>query len=185
MCYRLALAGYRTYAVDLLTNSYDGLGAAVRYQKHLPGYFPRFQAELAHLPFQDHQFDAIVFNASFHYAEDASAVLQEALRCATKSGIVVISDTPWYSCEESGNIMVHERRSAFLERYGTASASIESIEFLTDERLRYLEEHLAIRWSIYFPRYGLRWAMRPFWAMLLQKREPAEFRIFVARKAHM
>lgn len=183
MSYRLALAGYRTFAVDLLTNPYDGLGAAERYRKYIPNFFPCFQAELAHLPFQGEQFDAVVFNASFHYAEDSAAALREALRCLKSSGLLIISDTPWYSCEESGNAMVEERRANFLERYGTASASIESVEFLTDERLQTLEECLAIRWSIHFPRYGLRWTIRPFVAKLRHKREPAKFRIYVARKA--
>ena len=81
MSFRLALAGYRPVAVDLLTNDHDGLGAAEHYQKHLPELFPRFQAELARLPFQDEQFDAVIFNASFHYAEDYVAALREALRC--------------------------------------------------------------------------------------------------------
>ena len=46
MSYRLALAGYRPFAVDLLTNDHDGLGAAEHFRKHLPVMFPRFQAEL-------------------------------------------------------------------------------------------------------------------------------------------
>jgi hypothetical protein len=59
MSYRLALANYRPFAVDLLTNDRDGLGAAEHFRKHLPAMFPRFQAELARLPFQDEQFDAV------------------------------------------------------------------------------------------------------------------------------
>jgi SAM-dependent methyltransferase len=182
MSFRLAVAGYRPYAVDLLTNSFDGLGVAERYRKYLPYLFPRFQAELARLPFQDQQFDAVVFNASFHYAEEVTAAVREALRCIKKGGLVVISDTPWYSCEESGNAMVRERCANFLQRYGTASASIESTEFLTDERLRNLEEALAIRWSVYSPKYGMRWQMRPIVAKLRHKREPATFRIYVTQK---
>ena len=92
------------------------------------------------MPFQDEQFDAVIFNASFHYAEDYVATLREALRCVKTGGMVIISDTPWYSCDESGRRMVAERRSSFLERYGTASDSIKSLEYLTDERLRTLEE---------------------------------------------
>jgi hypothetical protein len=48
---------------------------------------------------------------------------------------VIISDTPWYSRDESGKRMVTERNSAFIERYGTASDSIKSLEYMTDERL--------------------------------------------------
>jgi SAM-dependent methyltransferase len=182
MSFRLALAGYHPVAVDLLANDRDGLGAAAHYEKHLPAMFPRFQAEIAHLPFQDEQFDAVIFNASFHYSEDYEATLREALRCARKSGIVIVSDTPWYSSEESGNKMVAERRAAFSQRYGTASDSIESLEYLTSDRLRRLEEQFSIRWTTYSPRYGFKWALRPFVAKLRRRREPSQFRIYAARK---
>ena len=182
MGFRLVGAGHHPFAVDLLTNDSDGLGAAEHYRGHLPGLFPRFRAELAHLPFQNDQFDVVIFNASFHYAEDYEAVLREALRCVKASGMVIISDTPWYSSEESGNRMVSERHSVFLQRYGTASDSIKSIEYLTDERLRALEERLSIRWSIHSPRYGFRWAMRPLVAKLRNRREPSRFRIYVTRR---
>ena len=182
MSYRLALAGYSPVAVDLLTNEDDGLGAAEHFRMHLPAMFPRFQAELARLPFHDEQFDAVVFNASFHYAEDYAATLREALRCIRSGGMVIVSDTPWYSRDESGKKMVSERRAAFIEQYGTASDSIGSLEYLTDERLRILEEQLFVRWTIHSPRYGFRWAMRPLVARLRNRREPSRFRIYVARK---
>jgi ubiquinone/menaquinone biosynthesis C-methylase UbiE len=149
----------------------------------MPAMFPRFQAELTRLPFQDEQFDAAIFNASFHYAEDYAATLREALRCVKSSGMVIVSDTPWYTREESGKRMVAERDAAFLKRFGTASDHIESLEYLTDERLRALEERLHIRWTVYSPRYGLRWAMRPLVARLCNRREPSRFRIYATRKA--
>ncbi|MGD0628857.1 MAG: class I SAM-dependent methyltransferase [Terracidiphilus sp.] len=182
MSYRLALAGYSPFAVDLLTNNGDGLGAAEHFRKHLPAMFPRFQAELARLPFQDEQFDAVIFNASFHYAEDYAATLREALRCIRSGGMVIVCDTPWYSRDESGKKMLSERRAAFTERYGTASDSIRSLEYLTDERLWKLEEQLSVRWTVHLPRYGFRWAMRPVVAKFLNRREPSRFRIYVTRK---
>jgi SAM-dependent methyltransferase len=182
MSFRLAVAGHHPCAVDLLTNASDGLGAAEHYRRHLHRLFPRFRAELACLPFQDEQFDAVIFNASFHYAEDDEAALREAFRCVRASGMVVISDTPWYSSEESGRRMVSERRSIFLHRYGTTSDSIRSLEFLTNVRLRKLEERLSIRWTIHTPRYGFRWAMRPLVAKLRNRREPSRFCIYVAQK---
>jgi SAM-dependent methyltransferase len=183
MSFRLAQAGYKPVAVDLHDNSFDGMGAAEHFRKSLPKLFPRFRAELAHLPFQDEQFDAAIFNASFHYVEDAAAAVAEALRCVKPGGRIVICDTPWYSCDESGYEMVEERRMGFMKRYGTASASLQSVEFLTDERLQSLEERLAIRWTVYSPNYGLLWAMRPLIAKLRNRREPARFRIYAAQKA--
>ncbi|WP_263354537.1 class I SAM-dependent methyltransferase [Acidicapsa acidisoli] len=182
MSYRLALAGYRPVAVDLLTNNQDGLGAAAHYRRHLHEFFPRLQAESAHLPFHNEQFDAVVFNASFHYSEDYEATLREAFRCTKKGGLVIISDTPWYSREASGRQMVTERHASFLRHYGTASDSIKSIQYLTDERLRALEVQLSIRWTVESPNYGFKWAMRPFMAKLRNRREPSQFRIYSARK---
>ncbi len=182
MSFRLALAGYRPFAVDLLCNDSDGLGAAAHYQKHLPELFPRFQAEITHLPFQNEQFDAVIFNASFHYSEDYAATLREAFRCVKSGGMVIISDTPWYSRENSGRQMVSERRATFSQRYGTASDSISSLEYLTDERLRILAEQLLFRWTIHSPHYGFKWAARPLLAKLHRRREPSRFRIYVARK---
>lgn len=182
MSYRLALLGYRPVAVDLLTNENDGLGAAVHYQDSLAELFPRFQAEITRLPFQDKQFDVVIFNASFHYSEDYESSLREAFRCLRHGGLLVISDTAWYSREESGKKMVAERQAAFLQKYGTASDSIRSLEFLTDERLRTLEERLSIHWTTFSPQYGLKWAMRPLMARLRGGREPSRFRIYTARK---
>jgi SAM-dependent methyltransferase len=183
MSHRLSLAGYRPIAVDLLTNEHDGLAAAAHYQCHLPESFPRFQAEMTRLPFQSGQFDVVVFNASFHYSEDYAASLREALRCLKIGGTAIISDTPWYSRQESGRQMVSERHAAFLKRYGTASDSIRSLEFLTDERLRALEQELSIHWTAHVPQYGLKWAIRPIVAKLHNRREPSRFRIYVARKS--
>lgn len=182
MSFRLAMAGYCPVAVDLLINDRDGLGAAKHYRKYLPRLFPRFQAELAHLPFRDEQFDAAIFNASFHYAENYEAALQEAVRCVRAGGMVIVSDTPWYSNDDSGQRMLAERGADFLHRYGTASDSIRNLEYLTDERLADLEKCLSIRWTVHSPRYGFRWTMRPFAARLRKRREPSRFRIYVARK---
>lgn len=95
---------------------------------------------------------------------------------------MIVSDTPWYSSEESGRRMVAERDALFLERYGTASNSIRSLEYLTDERLRALEQQLHIQWNIHSPRYGLKWAVRPIVANLRNRREPSRFRIYTTRK---
>jgi len=182
MSYRLALEGLRPYAVDLLTNDLDGLGAARHYRRQLPKLFPRYRAEMSRLPFQSEQFDAAIFNASFHYAESYEAALSEALRCVKKKGLVLICDTAWYSNEESGQRMILERREAFRVRHGTASDSIRSLEYLTDSRLHALEQKFSIRWQRYSPWYGFRWALRPVVAKLRGGREPSRFRIYAAWK---
>ncbi len=182
MSFRLARAGYAPVAVDLLVNDRDGLGAAAHYSGYLPVLFPRFRAELTRLPLQGAQFDAVIFNASFHYAEDPEAALSEALRCTRPGGVVIICDTPWYSREDSGRQMVAERHDSFLRRYGTTSDSIHSFECLTHERLRILAHRASIVRTETSPWYGLRWALRPFLARLCKRREPSRFRVYVARK---
>jgi SAM-dependent methyltransferase len=182
MSYRLASVGYSPVAVDLLVNEEDGLGAAKHFGRHLSSPFPRFQAEMSHLPFADRQFDAAIFNASFHYAENYEAVLLEALRCTKEGGAVILADTPWYSKDESGQTMVAERRAGFQQRYGTASDSVPSLEYLTDQRLSRLEKITGSRWERFQPHYGLQWSMRPLLAWLRRRREPSRFRVYSMRK---
>lgn len=180
LSYRLALRGHRPVAVDLVTDSRDGLSAAQHFRSNLGVLFPCFQAELDNLPFADSQFDIAIFNASFHYSENYQRTLREALRCVKPGGAVVIADTAWYSSEASGARMIAERQAAFLARFGTASDAISSLEFLTDKRLDDLEQAFGLKWQVYTPFYGLRWGMRPIVAKLRRKREPSKFRIYVA-----
>jgi SAM-dependent methyltransferase len=183
LSFRLALAQYEPVAVDLLTNDLDGLGCATHFRYLMRRTFPRFQAESAHLPFGNDQFDVAIFNASFHYSEDYRASLSEALRCVRAGGLIAICDSPWYASDASGKRMVEERRRHFLSTFGTASDSIHSLEYLTDERLEDLERHFSIRWQVHTPWYGLQWAARPLIAKFRGRREPSRFRIYTARKA--
>ncbi len=182
MSYRLAQLGFRPTAVDLLVNDSDGLGAARFYRNQLPTMFSRFQAELTHLPFAPSQFDAAIFNASFHYAENYAETLGEALRCLKPGGLLLIADTSWYARESSGARMIAERQASFQSRFGTLSDSIPSLEFLTPQRLAALEHVFGIRWSAHTPWYGIRWALRPAAARLQRRRPPSRFRIFSTRK---
>ncbi len=181
MSYRLAKQGHAPIAVDLITNDQDGLEAAKHYQQSLPALFPRFQAELDNLPFDDGQFDLVIFNASFHYSENYEKTMAEALRCTRRSGSVIIADTPWYGDERSARRMLEERRAAFVTRYGFPSDSLSSLEYLTDQRLGHMESWLGIRCQVHEPYYGIRWLVRPWLAKLRRKREPSRFRIYVAK----
>jgi SAM-dependent methyltransferase len=181
MSYRLAQQGHAAIAVDLMTNDQDGLEAAEHYQRSLTPLFPRFQAELDNLPFADSQFDLVIFNASFHYSENYEKTMAEALRCTRANGSVIIADTPWYGDEQSGRRMLEERRAAFVRHYGFPSDNLNSLEFLTDQRLLHMESWLGIHWRMHEPYYGIRWQMRPWLAKLRRKRQPSRFRIYVAK----
>jgi SAM-dependent methyltransferase/DNA-directed RNA polymerase subunit RPC12/RpoP len=181
LSYRLANLGHRPIAVDLQSNTFDGLGAAVHYLSVLPTLFPRFQAELDRLPFGDGQFDCAVFNASFHYSENYDVTLSEAIRCLRPGGTIVIADSPSYSHEESGLKMLEERRKSFQTRFGFRSDALASCEYLTSERLLALEAKHDLEWTTHQPWYGVRWACRPMIARVSKRREPSQFRIYTAR----
>ncbi len=178
LSYRLASRGHRPVAVDLLVNDLDGLGAARHYFHFLPREFPRFQAEMDRLPFAGRQFDLVVFNASFHYSEDYERTLSETLRCLRRPGHAVIMDSPIYDREESGRKMVQERREQFKQKYGFASDSIASREYLTTGILEEMARGNGLVWREFKPWYGAGWALRPLRARLTGRREPAKFHIF-------
>jgi SAM-dependent methyltransferase len=183
LSYRLAEMGHRPVAVDLLSNSFDGLGVARHYRAVLPKPFPCFLAELDHLPFGDGQFDCAIFAASFHYSENYEETLGEAIRCLKPGGAVVIVDSPWYSREEYGRRMVEERYGRFSQLYGFRGDSLASGEFLTNDRLQALKERCKLKWKCEQPWYGLRWALRPLVARWKGRREPARFNIYVGEVA--
>ncbi|MDE3179970.1 MAG: class I SAM-dependent methyltransferase [Acidobacteriota bacterium] len=178
MSYRLALRGHCPVAVDLIDNPEDGLGAARHYLNHLRRPFARFQAEMDRLPFQDHQFDLAIFNASFHYSEDYQRTVREVLRCLRRLGQLVIIDSPFYEHPRSGEEMVKERQVAFVRKFGFPSDSLASCEYLTAGILKDLEKTFRLSWRIAKPWYGLEWALRPFKARLLRRRVPSKFFIF-------
>lgn len=180
LSYRLALLGHLPVAVDLLTNDRDGLGAAVHFNSRVRLLFPRVQAGLEKLPFASSTFDLVIFNASFHYSEDYQRTFAEALRCTRSSGAVVVADTPWYREESSGLEMVEEKHKRFAQTYGFPSDSISSLEYLTPERLRRLEDEFKLELKVIKPFYGIRWSLRPLLAKLGGRRRPSEFHIYTA-----
>lgn len=181
LSYRLALKKHYPIAMDLADDSGDGLGAAQHYFSQPIEAFPRFQAEMDRLPFARRQFDAVVFNASFHYSTDYEVTLREALRCLRHPGYLVIADSPLYRRAESGERMSAERKADFCRRFGFASDSVPSKEYLTPEVLSDLARRLSLEWNIAKPWYGLSWALRPLRAWILGRREPSKFYLLWVR----
>jgi SAM-dependent methyltransferase len=175
---RLAAQGDRVIAVDLLVNEQDGLGAWKFYENT----FTPVQAEFNHLPVMDNFADIVIFNASFHYSENYTQTLGEALRVLSPEGRLVILDSPVYRQKTSGEKMVAEREAQFKSKYGFASDHLQSENYLTYTRLEELAKGLNIRWKYITPFYGLRWMLRPLASMLLRRREPAKFHLIVGSK---
>lgn len=177
LSYRLAERGHRVAAVDLLTNAFDGLGAHVHYNVD----FTPVQAEFDRLPFDANQVHLAVYNGSLHYSIDYETTLAAALRVLRHDGRLVIVDSPVYHDATSGEQMVREREAQFEDAYGFPSNAIPSENYLTFDRLNELEVNLPLTWNVIEPFYGLRWALRPWKARLLGRREPAKFLVIVGR----
>jgi SAM-dependent methyltransferase len=178
LSYQLAKRGHSVAAVDLSTNPSDGLGTWSFYDKP---YIP-IQADFDRLPFLESQFHLAVYNASFHYSTGYESSLRETLRLLIGGGQVVIMDSPLYRQEDSGRQMVRERQVQFQRDYGFPSNALPSENFLTYDRLADLAKGLSIRWDLVRPAYGLAWSLRPWKALALQQREPAQFGLIVGSR---
>jgi ubiquinone/menaquinone biosynthesis C-methylase UbiE len=126
--------------------------------------------------------DVVIFNASFHYSEEYTSTLEEALRVLSRDGRIVIMDSPVYRRSASGEKMVEERKAQFKEKYGFASDHLHSENYLTYSRLDELAKKFHIQWKFFTPFYGLRWMLRPVVAGILRRREPAKFHLLVAKR---
>ena len=175
---RLSSSGHDVFAVDLLVNPEDGLGAWRNYETR----FTPAQAEFSFLPFPNASADVVIFNASLHYAESYEQTLAESLRVLQPNGLLVIMDSPIYHDAASGNAMLAERKAQFLARYGFASDTLQSEGFLTYDRMEALGRDLGIRWQHLIPFYGLRWVFRPLAARLRGGREPAQFGLWLGKR---
>lgn len=176
---RLASHGCQLYAVDLLLNEEDGLGAWKNYDNKINPV----QAEFIRLPFENALVSLAIFNASFHYSENYEETLIEAQRVVYPDGKIVIMDSPVYHDADSGEKMVAERKANFLSQYGFASDALHSKNYLTYDEMRQLGKKLGIRWQHVRPYYGVNWAIRPWLARLRGHREPAEFGLWIGTKA--
>ena len=178
MSRRLALAGHRVLAVDLHTDSTDGLGARTFSEFE----FSAVQAEFDRLPIPDGVCDLAIFNGPIHYSTDPAATVIEALRILRTGGAVVLLDTPVYRSADAGYEMVADRHEAFRQRFGFASDSIECRGFLTFSDLEELGRNLDLEWLCHRPYFGIRWALRPWWSAIRRRREPATFLVTWAKK---
>jgi ubiquinone/menaquinone biosynthesis C-methylase UbiE/uncharacterized protein YbaR (Trm112 family) len=175
---RLSALGHQAFAIDLVVNSDDGLGAWRNYESS----FTSVQSEFTRLPFQDNSISMVIFNASFHYSENYEMTLAEALRVLSQAGKIIIMDSPIYHNAKSGEQMILERKEDFLRRYGFASDSIKSENYLTYERMDNLSKKMNIHWYHIIPFYGIRWRLRPWLARLRGGREPAELGLWVGER---
>ncbi|MFQ5742214.1 MAG: class I SAM-dependent methyltransferase [Acidobacteriota bacterium] len=177
LSYRLTQEGHHLAAVDILTNRFDGLGAAVWYEPEVA--LLRAQAAFDRLPFAAEQADLVVFNGSFHYSIDYAVTLEEALRVLRADGRLIIMDTPLYDQPRSGARMVSEREEELQRRFGFSSSALPHESYLTLGRLRDLAAHSEVHWQLIKSSDGWRRTLRAWKARLLGRRQPATFDLIV------
>jgi ubiquinone/menaquinone biosynthesis C-methylase UbiE len=175
LSYRVALCGHRPVAVDILTDSRDGLGAARHYFDALGRTFPTIDSEFDDLPFASQRFDAVIYNASLHYSSDYLRTLAEARRCVRPGGRIIVLDSPVYRLREHGEMMRRDRRQQFLAQYGTESDHVGSIEYLDVATIQMLARTLHVQWRIHRPWYGVAWHARPLVSRIKGARPPSRF----------
>lgn len=178
LAHRLSLEGHRPVALDVTVDPRDGLGAC----RHYRASFPRVQASFDELPWADGAFDLVVFNGSLHYSRDYRATLRESRRLVGAGGRLAVMDTPIYRRSASGAEMLRELEGRLAERYGSTGPFHEG--YLTLERLESLGREAGLEWRVIRPFYGPRWALLPWKARLLGRREPMRFYVLVGTPRH-
>ncbi len=120
---RLAEAGHAVCAVDINMHPADGLPVARVYFNRLAARFARAEGEMANLPLQGAQFDAVIANASLHYATELDVALREAARVLRPGGVLVTLDSPFFSDASAGEQMVAARREAYRRYHQPSDAA--------------------------------------------------------------
>jgi ubiquinone/menaquinone biosynthesis C-methylase UbiE len=177
MSNRLRQRGHHPVAIDIFTDSLDGLGALRHYEPRPDALAAEFNV----LPFRDHSIDIAIFNSSFHYSSDYRRTLTEVRRCLRPQGCFIVIDSPVYEQASHGEQMRAERQEFFARTYGFRSESLGSIEYLDEALLASLGSELSIDWRRSYPWYGWHWALRPWQARRKGRRPPSRFFILVGR----
>jgi SAM-dependent methyltransferase len=180
---RLSARGYATCALDIRTDTVDGLGAGQVYRDALGAAFERVHGEMECLPFASRQFELVIANASLHYAENLDLALDEACRVLAPGGIFVVMDSPFYRDGASGAQMVADRRREYQVRFDIdPSLSERQIGyFIYDELPQRLQRH-GLQATFRHVYAGARWSLRPWIARLRRRREPASFPLVICRR---
>jgi SAM-dependent methyltransferase len=179
LSYQLARQEHQVMAVDLLTNTIDGLGAFIHYDTP----FTSVQAEFNRLPVDAGQVDLVIYNGALHYSTSYRQTLEEGLRVLRPDGRLVVMDSPIYRDPASGATMVQDRQAQFASRYKFTEQPLPNKGFLTFGQLDELARLLGLQWTYLKPAYGLRWASRHWLARLRRQREPATFLLIVGRRS--
>ena len=114
----LAGRGHEVYAIDLVLDEVLGLAAADVYMRAGTG-FERVWGEIEHPPLRDQSVDAIICNASLHYALDLRGTLFEIERVLRPGGFLIVMNSPVHANLDSAQRAQSDFRKR-LQRFGAA-----------------------------------------------------------------
>jgi SAM-dependent methyltransferase len=173
LSYRLARQGYNVMAADINLDSTDGLSVAEKLMQNGSARFRCVCSEFDYLPFPECSFDAIIFNAALHYSSDPVQTVQRTLPLLSTHGTIYILDSPLYHDPESGKAMVRERIAYYYSRLGIQPPAKPVQSYLTFSQIEEIRAFANV--TTLEPDYGFYWRVRPWFASLFQRREPAKF----------
>jgi SAM-dependent methyltransferase len=173
----LAALGHAVIAIDRSVDRADGLGA-VRLAD-VP--FAAVVADFARPPLAPAQFDAVVFNASLHYAADVAQTLSAAAHLLAPGGAIVVMDSPMFARRADGDRMV-ERENLRLRRvHGITTIVRPGRGFLTFGELDRFANARGMCGRFLPSRGHWRWRAGRFLARIRLGRAPAAFGVWVAQ----
>jgi SAM-dependent methyltransferase len=178
LSYRLALRSHYPIAIDLLADSIEGLGAASHYLQQLSKLFPRFQADMDHLPFASGQFDCAIFVESLQYSRNCHATLSEVIRCLRPGGTLLIANPRCCNEKKPSEEQINGRHGQIVQPYGTASGSPGYDEDLLDQDIVHAGRALRVSWRVHEPRDASRWSVSPLISRWKRSSGPS-FRIYM------
>jgi len=130
---RLARRGYEAFAVDIVQDNALGLLAADVYLR-AGSVFERVWGELERPPFQDRTFDAVICNASLHYAASLEVALGEVNRVLRPGGIFVVMNSPVHNEAQSAERAERSFRRR-LSMLGASESLVSRYHHLVRSRL--------------------------------------------------
>ncbi len=181
LSYRLAQRGYDVYAIDVVLDDVLGLGAAGVYVRS-GVFFERIWGELERPPLTASSVDAVVCNASLHYANDLPRALVEMKRLLRPGGLLVVMNSPVYNDPESAERALTDFRER-LRRLGASEEVVSTYHHFTrDSLVRAISSEVGpVAEEPFDPGGGFRWSRRAKGAAL--RMELASFPLLYARRA--
>jgi SAM-dependent methyltransferase len=179
LSYRLAEAGFLSYATDISADADVGLGASRAFDA-TPYRFERGIASLTRWPFLSGSMDVAIANASLHYLPDIRPAVAEAARVLRTDGLFIVMNDPVHRDRRSAERAATDFRQRMRESGGRGRLVDGHRHFVTSE----VEEDLRTCFpsvTRHDPDYGARFRVTRAVKEVLLRMELASFPIYVAQ----